>query len=129
MVIGGSAGIGLETARRARAEGANIILTGRSPQRLDQTARELGAGRIPAFDANDAVSLQSFFDDLPTQVDDIMVAAGAPQYKPPLDMSPEEAQRGICDHLLLALRVARGVLGKVWLVARFILSTSTRCLR
>ncbi len=28
VVIGGSAGIGLETARRARAEGASVILTG-----------------------------------------------------------------------------------------------------
>ena len=27
VVIGGSAGIGLETARRARAEGASVILT------------------------------------------------------------------------------------------------------
>jgi NAD(P)-dependent dehydrogenase (short-subunit alcohol dehydrogenase family) len=31
VVIGGSAGIGLETARRARAEGADVILTGRNP--------------------------------------------------------------------------------------------------
>ena len=113
VVIGGSAGIGLETARRARAEGANVILTGRDPQRLDQTARELGAERIAAFDANDPVSLQSFFDDLPNLVDHIMVTAGAPHYKLPLDMSPEEAQRGLSDHLLLALGVARGALGKV----------------
>jgi NAD(P)-dependent dehydrogenase (short-subunit alcohol dehydrogenase family) len=35
VVIGGSAGIGLETARRARAEGADVILAGRSPDRLD----------------------------------------------------------------------------------------------
>ena len=28
VVIGGSAGIGFETARRARAEGAKVILTG-----------------------------------------------------------------------------------------------------
>ena len=34
VVIGGSAGIGLETARRARAEGANLILTGRDSERL-----------------------------------------------------------------------------------------------
>ena len=34
VVIGGSAGIGLETARRARAEGAEVILTGRNPDRL-----------------------------------------------------------------------------------------------
>ena len=31
VVIGGSAGIGFETARRARAEGAKVILTGRMP--------------------------------------------------------------------------------------------------
>ena len=34
VVIGGSAGIGLETARRARAEGAEVILTGRNLERL-----------------------------------------------------------------------------------------------
>ncbi len=33
VVIGGSAGIGLKTARRARAEGAKVILTGRNPER------------------------------------------------------------------------------------------------
>ena len=31
VVIGGSAGIGLETARRARAEGADVILAARDP--------------------------------------------------------------------------------------------------
>jgi NAD(P)-dependent dehydrogenase (short-subunit alcohol dehydrogenase family) len=31
VVIGGSAGIGLETARLARAAGADVILTGRDP--------------------------------------------------------------------------------------------------
>ncbi len=33
-LTGGSAGIGLETARRARAEGGNLVLTGRSRDRL-----------------------------------------------------------------------------------------------
>ena len=37
-VIGGSAGIGLETARRARAEGADVILTGRNRDRLEHAA-------------------------------------------------------------------------------------------
>ena len=45
VVIGGSAGIGLGTARRARAEGANLILTGRDPERLQRAASELGAAR------------------------------------------------------------------------------------
>ena len=34
LVIGGSSGIGLETARLARAQGADIILIARSPDRL-----------------------------------------------------------------------------------------------
>ena len=43
VVIGGSSGIGLETARRARAEGAEVVLTARNPDRLRQAAQELGA--------------------------------------------------------------------------------------
>ena len=48
VVIGGSAGIGLETARRARAEGADVILTARDPSHLEQAAAELGAKRTAA---------------------------------------------------------------------------------
>ena len=38
LVIGGSSGIGLETARQARAEGAEVVLTGRDPDRLRRAA-------------------------------------------------------------------------------------------
>src|SRR5271165_5381829 len=43
VVIGGSAGIGFETARRASAEGAKVILTGRDPERLRRAGSELDA--------------------------------------------------------------------------------------
>jgi NAD(P)-dependent dehydrogenase (short-subunit alcohol dehydrogenase family) len=49
IVIGGSAGIGLETARRARQEGATMILTARGADRLRRVGSELGA-RVEAFD-------------------------------------------------------------------------------
>src|SRR3954453_14880333 len=42
VVIGGSAGIGLETGRQARAEGADVILTARDPDGLGRAATELG---------------------------------------------------------------------------------------
>jgi NAD(P)-dependent dehydrogenase (short-subunit alcohol dehydrogenase family) len=113
VVIGGSAGIGLETARRARAEGAEVILTGRDPERLERAALEVGAQRSAAFDATDVGALQSFFQDLPTPIDHVMVTAGAPHYVPPLEMAPEEARRGLTEHPLLALEVARNTLGKV----------------
>jgi NAD(P)-dependent dehydrogenase (short-subunit alcohol dehydrogenase family) len=113
VVIGGSAGIGLETARRARAEGASVILTGRNSERLKQAALELDAQYSAAFDANDPASLQSFLQNLPTPIDHVMVTAGAPHYGPPLEMPPEEARRGLTEHLLLALQVARGTADKV----------------
>jgi NAD(P)-dependent dehydrogenase (short-subunit alcohol dehydrogenase family) len=114
VVIGGSAGIGLETARRARAEGAGVILTGRNPERLEQAALELGAQRTATFDANDPDSLAGFFDSLPASVDHVMVTAGGPRYGRPLEMAPEEARRGLTEHLLLMLEVARNAAaGKV----------------
>ena len=113
VVIGGSAGIGLETARRARAEGASVILTGRDPERLARAGRELDAQRTGVFDANDPASLEAFFGDLRTPIDHVMVTAGAPHYGAPLEMSPEEARRDLTERLLLALNVARGAAGKV----------------
>ncbi|MER8803001.1 SDR family oxidoreductase [Mesorhizobium sp. M0998] len=113
VVIGGSAGIGLETARRARAEGARVILTGRNRDRLDQAAREISAEGTAAFDANDATQLKSFFQDLPDLIDHVMVTASAPHYRSPLEVPPEEARHDLTDHLLLALNVARSATGKV----------------
>src|SRR5499427_9309195 len=113
VVIGGSAGIGLETARRARAEGASVILTGRNPERLRQAALALDAQRSAAFDANDPAALQSFFRNLPAPIDHVMVTAGAPHYGPLLEMPLEEARRLLTERLSLALAVAHGATGKV----------------
>ena len=78
VVIGGSAGIGLETARRARAEGADVVLTGRNPGRLNQAALEVGAQRTAAFDATDTAALAGFFQDLPAPIDHVMVTGPGP---------------------------------------------------
>jgi NADP-dependent 3-hydroxy acid dehydrogenase YdfG len=67
VVIGGSAGIGLEVARRARAEGADVMLTGRDPERLLYAASELGALSSAAFDATDPAALERLFRELPNR--------------------------------------------------------------
>ena len=113
VVIGGSAGIGLETAGRARAEGADVILTGRDPERLKRAASEVDALSTATFDATDPSLLGRFFGDLTTPIDHVMVTAGAPHYGPPLEVAPEEARRGLSEHLLLALNVARAAADKV----------------
>jgi short-subunit dehydrogenase involved in D-alanine esterification of teichoic acids len=56
VVIGGSAGIGFETARRARAEGAKLILTGRNPERLQRVEFARGVLSTAAFDTTDRQS-------------------------------------------------------------------------
>ena len=66
VVIGGSSGIGLETARRARAEGAEVVLAARNPERLERAALEVGPRSTAAFDATDARALQQYFEDLDT---------------------------------------------------------------
>jgi NAD(P)-dependent dehydrogenase (short-subunit alcohol dehydrogenase family) len=113
VVIGGSAGIGLETARRARAEGADVILTGRNSDRLNQAALELGAQRTAVFDAQDEASLERFFQDLPTRIDHVMVTAGGPYYGPLLEMDSAQVREAISDHMVVALAVARNAVGKM----------------
>ena len=113
VVIGGSAGIGLETARRARAEGADVVLTARNPERLERAATELGAKSSVAFDATDFDRLDQFFEELPTPIDHLMVTAGGPYYGPLATMDFDQARRDVEQHLWLTLRVARNAAGKV----------------
>ena len=113
VVIGGSAGIGLETARRARAEGAGIILTGRNPDRLERAAAELGALSSTAFDATDPAALDRFFGDLPAAIDHVMVTGGGPYYARLADLDRERAHRDFDEHLWLAVAVAQHAVGRV----------------
>jgi NAD(P)-dependent dehydrogenase (short-subunit alcohol dehydrogenase family) len=113
VVIGGSSGMGLETARLARVEGASVTITGRNPERLARAAREIGAEGTASFDANDPAALVSLFRNLAAPVDHVMVTSGAPHYNPPLQMAPEDARRALSEHVMLALNVSRAAFGKV----------------
>jgi len=111
LVIGGSSGIGLETARLARAKGAQVILTARDPDRLHRVGLELGAS-IAAFDATDFDRLQRFFDALPAPIDHLLVTGSGPPYYAPLaEFDLEAARRDLEAHLLLPLQVARHAAG------------------
>jgi NAD(P)-dependent dehydrogenase (short-subunit alcohol dehydrogenase family) len=113
VVIGGSAGIGLETARRARTEGAKVILTGRNPERLQRAATEVDALSTAAFDATDFNLLERFFDDLPAPVDHVLVTGPGPYYAPLAELDLDRVRRDIDAHLLLPLQVARNARNKV----------------
>jgi len=112
VVIGGSAGIGLETARLARTRGASLILTARDPDRLHRVGLELGAS-IAAFDATDFDRLKRFFDELPTPIDHVLVTGPGPYYAPLAEFDIEGLRRDVEAHLLLPLEVARNAAAKV----------------
>jgi len=107
ILIGGSAGIGLETARRARTEGAEVILTGRDPDRLDAAASEVGASRTAAFDANDADAVADFFQSIPEPIDHVLITAGRPSYGALLDMDIGAVREALSGHVVVGLNVAR----------------------
>jgi NAD(P)-dependent dehydrogenase (short-subunit alcohol dehydrogenase family) len=88
IIIGGSSGIGLETARLALAEGAFVTIAGRSEERLRGAAERLrlssagGTSHAPsdrlrsvAADLADESSIESLFAG-ETRVDHVFVPAG-----------------------------------------------------
>ena len=113
LLIGGSAGIGLETARNARAEGANVILTGRDPERLRRAAAEVDANSTAAFDAADFKLLEKFFNDLRSPIDHILVTGPGPYYAPLAEFDFDKARAEIEAHLLLPIQIARIARNKV----------------
>ena len=113
VAIGGSAGIGLETARRARAEGAEVILTGRNPERLERAAAEVGARGTAAFDATDPAALDRFFGGLPAQIDHVMVTGPGPYYAPLAELDRNRTRQDFEDHQWLAMALAQHAVGRV----------------
>jgi len=105
VVVGGTKGIGLETARLARAEGAAVIITARDPERLRSVGLELEAS-IAAFDATDLDRVGQFFDALPP-IDHILLTGPGPYYAPLPELDFAQAHLNYDAHLLLPLQVAR----------------------
>ena len=107
VVIGGSAGIGLETARTARAEGADVVLVGRNVDRLEKAATELGAVGTASFDADDSAALEEFFAGLDGPIDHVLATGSGPYYASLAEMSFDKARWALAQHPMLMLGVAR----------------------
>ena len=113
VVIGGSSGIGLETARLAGQEGAAVIITGRHADRLKQAAADVGARNTAVFDATDQAALSGFFGGLPGPVDHVMVTGPGPYYAPLSELEHDKAHADFDHHVWLAVSVAQQAVGRV----------------
>jgi 3-oxoacyl-[acyl-carrier protein] reductase len=68
LVTGSTSGIGLETARLLVAEGARVVVTGRSPERVDRARAEVGAAAGIAADLFDPKSAEQLVSETTEQL-------------------------------------------------------------
>jgi len=77
VVLGGSSGMGLATAKAAAAEGAQVVITGRSQEKLTAANAQLPPGsRSAALDVADEAGTRSLFEQL-GHIDHLFITAGS----------------------------------------------------
>jgi NAD(P)-dependent dehydrogenase (short-subunit alcohol dehydrogenase family) len=93
VVTGGNSGIGLETAKRFRDEGARVAISGRSRKTLDEAAKELGkdalAVQADVARLEDADKLFSAVEQKFGKIDILFVNAGVAKFEPVSSVSEE----------------------------------------
>ena len=96
LVIGTCTGAGRAIARRAKREGAQLILTDRRAGPLEDLADDIGVEATATFDESDVEQLETFLRGLPGSVDHVLLSK--------IDFFQA---RGAPDQLLLPICLAR----------------------
>lgn len=82
VIIGGSSGIGLATAKAAVAEGATVVIASRSREKLESAGAEIGTNcEVFPLNFTSEESVKDFFDQLGSidhLVTTAMIGAGGP---------------------------------------------------
>jgi NAD(P)-dependent dehydrogenase (short-subunit alcohol dehydrogenase family) len=95
VVTGGNSGIGYATAERLKADGATVIITGRSKERVATAAGELGVTGLVA-DVGSVAAISSLADEVKAKfgkVDVLFVNAGIFELAPLGSISEEMFDR------------------------------------
>jgi NAD(P)-dependent dehydrogenase (short-subunit alcohol dehydrogenase family) len=115
VVTGGSRGIGRAIARRLAEEGADVVISARSADTLETTAKEISAGTgrrvesVPA-DLSTIEGCEALHGEVTTLFDhvDILInCAGATKSGPFLELSDEIWQNGFDLKFFGAVRLSR----------------------
>lgn len=113
IVIGGSSGIGKAVAEMAAEWGNQVILTSRSLEKAEATARAIGSKTIGrALDVSDEAQVQAFFEPT-TEIDHIYIAAGGTKLGPLTEGKLEEHMVAFNTRLLGSLQVVRAAISKM----------------
>jgi len=104
VIVGGSSGIGLGVAAAALERGANVVIVGRSPSRLQTAQKSLtnADGRVRALSADMTreAEIARLFDEVGT-FDHLVSTAGAPPPGDPIDRTDVEGVRRFVESKLI----------------------------
>ena len=109
VIIGGSSGLGLAVAGRCLAEGARVVIAGRSQQRLDEASAGLGhPGRLSAVQADigDRAQLASLFGAASRLTHLVVTAADLP-YGPAVTLTEDSMLRAVRSKIVGPLLAAQ----------------------
>jgi len=93
VITGGNSGIGLATAKEFKEQGAQVVITGRDQQTLDQAKREIGGDVVAVrSDTSSLTEIDKLFDAVKEKfgkIDVLFVNAGIGKFAPVADVTEE----------------------------------------
>ena len=108
LVVGGSSGIGLATARAFAEAGARVTIASRSPGRLDAAVKDIGHdARAVVLDTADALAVEALLSTHAWH--HVVVSAAKTPSGPVRQLSLDDAYKAMESKFWGAYRVARAV--------------------
>lgn len=99
LITGGTSGMGLAAAHRLLAEGAHVVITGRTQQRVDAAVAKLGPRALGmAADAADLTGLDALMDTIKAhhgRLDVIFANAGVGTFQPFADITEADFDHAV----------------------------------
>lgn len=103
VIVGGSSGIGHGVAEAAVRSGADVVIVGRSPEKLQRAERKLGLGgnvRSLAADMTKEAEVARLFEHVGS-FDHLVSTAGTPPPNDPIDRADMDFVRSFVDNKLI----------------------------
>ena len=103
IVVGGSSGIGLGVVEAAIRRGAELVMVGRSPERLQAARASLGAQanlKIISADMTDEAEIARLFEEV-GPFDHLVSTAGSPPPGSPIGATDVAEVRAFVDNKLI----------------------------